>query len=377
MRIKPFTCLVLFLALGARAAFAAGVSDPTSLSLRDETKNAIDKGLSFLRKQQKADGSWSSADYPALTALPLRAFLHVPSGEYKAGEPFIDKGFDYIAGCAHPNGAIFKKDELLNYNTSICIMALADANEPKYADIIKAGRRHIIGEQQLLGKDNPLDGGIGYGDDDPHSDLSNMEAALEALAYTKNYRDVSEKSKDLDYRAAIGFIQRCQNLPGVNQEKWASDDPKNKGGFIYYPGFSEAGKMDLGNGKVALRSYGSMSYDGLLSYIYADVKKDDPRVQAVLDWLQKNYTLEENPGLGPQGRFYYYHTLTKALSTTGTGLLTLPGGKTTDWKSDLVQELVKLQKPDGSWANTNGRWLEKDPVLVTSYCVLVLDMVAR
>ncbi len=119
-----------------------------------------------------------------------------------------------------------------------------------------------------------------------------------------------------------------------------------------------------------------MSYDGLLSYIYADVKKDDPRVQAVMDWLQKNYTLEENPGMGAQGRFYYYHTLAKALSTTRTGKLVLPGGKSADWSADLVNELVGLQKPDGSWANTNGRWLEKDPVLVTSYCVLVLEMIA-
>ena len=41
-------------------------------------------------------------------------------------------------------------------------------------------------------------------------------------------------------------------------------------------------------GRVALRSYGSISYAGLLSYIYADLKRNDPRVLAVFEWLRRN-----------------------------------------------------------------------------------------
>ena len=37
------------------------------------------------------------------------------------------------------------------------------------------------------------------------------------------------------------------------------------------------------------RSYGTMTYAGLLSYIYADIKADDPRVTTALDWLRANY----------------------------------------------------------------------------------------
>jgi squalene-hopene/tetraprenyl-beta-curcumene cyclase len=33
-----------------------------------------------------------------------------------------------------------------------------------------------------------------------------------------------------------------------------------------------------------------------------------------MDWLRGNYTLEENPGMGPQGYFYYLHLMTKALT---------------------------------------------------------------
>ena len=47
--------------------------------------------------------------------------------------------------------------------------------------------------------------------------------------------------------------------------------------------------------------------------IYAGVTKDDPRVKAAYEWIQKHYTLDENPGMGGNGLYYYYHTFAKAL----------------------------------------------------------------
>jgi squalene-hopene/tetraprenyl-beta-curcumene cyclase len=209
--------------------------------------------------------------------------------------------------------------------------------------------------------------------------MGNTLAALEALYYSK--RLVEDQSlagaRDLNWEAAINFLQSCQNLPAYNKEKWASDDPKNKGGFIYYPGHSMAGaETNAATGRVALRSYGSISYGGLLSYIYANLGKDDPRVLAVFDWLRKNYTVEENPGMGPQGLFFYFHTMSKALSIYGVDELEIAGQKI-NWRKDLGMRLINLQKQDGSWANENGRWWEKDPALVTSYSVLALEMLSR
>jgi squalene-hopene/tetraprenyl-beta-curcumene cyclase len=117
-----------------------------------------------------------------------------------------------------------------------------------------------------------------------------------------------------------------------------------------------------------------MSYAGLLSYIYADMKKDDPMVQAAFTWLQKNYTLEENPGMGQEGLYYYYHTMAKALTSYGADKLTLSDGKEIDWRHQLALKLLNLQREDGSWANENGRWWEKDPVLVTAYAVITMEM---
>jgi hypothetical protein len=95
----------------------------------------------------------------------------------------------------------------------------------------------------------------------------------------------------------------------------------------------------------------------LLSYIYADLKRDDPRVTAAFDWLRGNYTLEENPGMGPSGYYYYLQMMSKALSVYGVNELQLQDGKTVDWRRQLVSKLLKLQQADGSWRNENERWM--------------------
>jgi len=129
--------------------------------------------------------------------------------------------------------------------------------------------------------------------------------------------------------------------------------------------------------RVAWRSYASISYAGMLSYIYADLKKNDPRVTAVFDWLKQNYTLDENPGMKDAGLFYYYHTMTKALRAYGIETLDLPNGRQVDWSRDLALKLIQLQQSDGSWVNANARWFEKEPALVTCYALLSLELLWR
>ena len=132
---------------------------------------------------------------------------------------------------------------------------------------------------------------------------------------------------------------------------------------------SQAGETDSGG----LRSYGSMTYAGLKSMIYAGVGPDDPRVKAALKWIQKHYDLQSNPGLGNAGLYYYYHTFAKALDAIGDEVLKDDKGQLHDWRAELVAELAKRQQPDGSWVNENARWLEGDPNLVTGYALLALS----
>ena len=123
----------------------------------------------------------------------------------------------------------------------------------------------------------------------------------------------------------------------------------------------------MSQAKERSRSYGSMSYAGLKSMIFAGVKADDPRVKAVVAWLQKNYSVKENPGMGAAGLFYYYHLMSKSLDALGQP--TFEDAKHTkhDWRNELATELLGRQQADGSWANENKQWMEGDPNLTTSF----------
>lgn len=347
---------------------------PSDISFRNEVQLAINKGLSWLQANQNTNGYWSTADQPALTALALTAFMGEPSGDYQAHPTAaIVRGYQFITANAKPDGSIYAKG-LQNYNTSICMMGLVAARNPQFDPLLRRGRQWIISQQ--VHTNSVLDGGVGYGDHGPYSDMNNTFTALQALYYSK-YVDADKPApggKDLNWAAAIHFIQSCQNLPAYNKQSWVSTDPRDQGGFVYLPGESKAGSFTNAQGRVALRSYGSISEAGLLSYIYADLQRDDPRVRAAFDWLRNNYTINENPGMGPQGLYYYLHLMTKALTVYGVDQLPTADGRAVDWRKDVAMKLINLQKADGSWANANGRWLEHDPALVTSYSLMSLEI---
>ena len=133
----------------------------------------------------------------------------------------------------------------------------------------------------------------------------------------------------------------------------------------------------MSGGRTALRSYGSMSYAGLLSFVYAEIPRDDERMRAALQWLSENYTIEENPGLGKQGLFYYFYLMTKALSASSVEELRTKDGKRVAWARPLALRMMDLQAAEGWWENDVARWMEKDRVLVTAYCVTALSLLAR
>jgi squalene-hopene/tetraprenyl-beta-curcumene cyclase len=364
------------------ACCALHVSAAQSEGMKSRVSKLIQGGTNWLESSQNEAGWWSTADHPAVTGLALVAMKGDPSGKFKSNEnKTIQDALKYIDSCYHEDGGIYRIN-LTTYNTAICLMSMVAVGDPSLNDRILKSREYLIGMQSDFGDkgvlDHPMDGGIGYGSKYDHSDMGNTLQALEALHYSQHLAQDQPASSNqkLDFAAAIQFLQNCQNLTSVNKQDWASDDEANKGGFIYYPGLSKAGEYkDPVTGRVALRSYGSISYGGMLGYAYAKLGKESPQVQAVLEWLQANYTLEENPAMGMQGLFYYYHTMAKALTAYGVETLELKSGEKVNWREKLVNKLASLQNDNGSWINENGRWWERDPALVTSYAVLALEKI--
>lgn len=357
---------------------------PAPTVTRAAVQQAIDKGVTWLLSNQNSNGWWSTAEQPAVTALALTALNREPSRRFTRQRPSeLSRAYEFILGSVKPDGSIHR-GALANYNTSLSLVALSTAEDPNFLPVIRQARAYLAGTQidfEEKGKiDSPFDGGVGYGSKYQHSDLNNTLAALEAMraseaALPKDAPAGAPPVADLNWAAVASFIQNCQNLSSHNSADWVSTDPKDRGGFVYYPGQSMAGGVtNAATGRVALRSYGSISYGGLLSYAYAKVDRQDPRVVAVLDWLQSNYTLEENPGMGPQGYFYYLHLMTKALTAAKIDTLKLADGREVRWREEVARRLLELQQPNGSWINENKRWWETDPNLVSSYVLLSLEL---
>ncbi len=389
MQTKPLGRFLLAAAVFCGLWLGSGAqpvppSVPTHAPTRQEVHAAIGRGLAFLQTAQNSNGWWSTPDQPAVTALVLTAMNLEPTRRLQRSRTSeMNRGFDYLLSCVKPDGSI-QRSGLANYNTSLSVMALTTAADTNFLPVILKAREFIASTQVDMGvkgtNDTPFDGGVGYGSKYDHSDMNNTLAAIEAMRasealFRKGVPGSDAPVPDLDWQAVAHFLQNCQNLPVTNTADWVSDDPKDRGGFVYYPGHSMAGGATHSHtGKVALRSYGSMSYGGLLSYIYARLDKEDPRVVAVMDWLRSNYSLEENPGMGRQGFFYYLHLLTKALTIADEDRLTLADGTEVAWRDQVAARLLELQRDDGSWMNPEPRWWEADPVLVTSYAVMTLEM---
>lgn len=379
-------CFILYLLIFAIFSIAQPTAEPPTTpspvptqptaelpaGLSAETYQAslvsIDRGIAYLRSQMQESGTLFD---PGLTALALTSILR--SKRYQpSDEEWIAKGLESLISFQKPDGGIYR-DQLISYTTSVAIMALTSRPDIaiKYADEIQKAKNFLLtfqyDEGESYTKENCLFyGGIGYGKSG-RPDLSNTNLALEAL------REAGVKADDPAMQKAITFLQNCQNNSETNSQAWASND----GGFIYYPGVSYAGTTTLPNSATGQRSYGSMTYAGIKSYIYANVSQDDPRFKAAWAWVQKNYDLTQNPGIGEQGLFYYYHTFAKTLALMDIPAVIDEQGVAHYWREDLAQTLIAKQLEDGSWKNNNPRWWESEPRLVTSYSVMCLVLCTR
>ena len=328
---------------------------------------AVAKASAFLIEQGQADdGSFSAQAGPAVTALAVTALVKTGT---PTDAPAVRRGLESLLRFRQEDGGIHPADSAVaNYETSIALVALAACNrDGRYDGQIKSAQAFVRGLQwddgEGHGAADPAHGGAGYGRK-KRPDLSNTAFLDEAL------RELGAGADDPAIQRALVFVSRTQNLEGPhNTLPFPAKNPD--GGFYYTPaagGESQAGTTPEGG----LRSYGSMTYAGLKSMIFAGLTRNDPRVKAAIEWLAKRYTFAENPGLGDAGLYYYFHTAAKALDALGEDSFVDASGAKHAWRSELADALITRQQADGSWVNANPRWMEGDPNLVTSYALLAL-----
>ncbi len=381
--------------LVASLVLAVGVfvlSGPNALADRNEKKltridplvqkqadEAQKRALEYLAASQQPDGGWEGhqGSDPAISALVAKCFAQHP--DYGSNHPVVRRAFDFILKYVQQDGGIYVAEQgLQNYYTSVVLMALTTSDDPEIKKVVANAQKYLSKLQWDEGEERDRSdvfyGGAGYGQH-KRPDLSNTQMMLEAL------HDSGLSPEDPVFKKAEAFISRCQMLEQTNDQLFAKG---GDGGFIYSPangGESKAGFNPLGAGesddKKVLRSYGSMTYAGLKSLLYAQVGKDDIRVQRAIGWIRNHYTLSQNPNMpesqSKQGLYYYFHTFARALDAWGEDVIVDQDSVRHQWRADICSELIKLQRKDGSWVNEVDRWFESNPNLVTAYAVLAIQ----
>ena len=344
-------------------------------------RQSIDKAIVYLRSTQDTVGGWVT---PRTTIGPTTVIL---AGLLDAGvdidDPMIRNGLRYVEAMTGEDGGIYTPDGFLqNYETSCAIMMFARANaahkkkhgtEP-YTELLVRAERYLRGQQfdesKGLTPAHPNYGGVGYGRG-TRPDMSNINFFLDAL------KALGAEPDDPAIQKALIFVSRCQNLESEHNNMPflalnAANNPEFlDGGFIYYNQPDPEGTRET----EGLRSYGGMTYAGLRSMIYAGLTPEDKRVAAALSWISKNYSVTENPGRGAAGLFYYYMMMARTLEVKQLTLLEDAGGAKHNWRADLSEHLISLQREDGSWINDGSRqYMEGDANLVTGYVLMVLAL---
>jgi squalene-hopene/tetraprenyl-beta-curcumene cyclase len=380
-RPAHFSACVFCVILAALAVILAGLwptaADAAPLprqgSDAKQWNETVDKAIAFLRKSQAEDGSFSKDKSIGITGVVVAGLLE--TGKVDVSDPMVKKALAYIASQVNTKEGHIAgqnpKQQLKNYVTAVNVLALAAANKQggqfsrEVAMAAKFLKELQWDEGEKIDRNNPYYGGFGY-DSKGRPDMSNSQFALEAL------QAAGISAEDEAMKKAQIFVSRSQNLKSEHQDQpWAGKI--NDGSFIYNP--TET-KNDPGSDG-SFPGYGSMTYAGIKSLIYAGVSKDDKRVQAALTWIRKNYTVDANPGLpgarSQQGLYYYYTTMAKCMEVLGIDQFEDEKGVKHDWRGDITAALAKRQTANGSWTNPTDRWFEGDPNLVTAYALLALS----
>ena len=344
----------LMTVLAISAALSAVAAERTPLD------DAFAKGAQFLLGAQQPDGHWSDAQMPALTALPVWALAGLPG--YDAA---VSNGVAFVLSTQREDGGFYVPKPgrggsgLGNYNTAVCLSALFDSKRAPTAALLKA--REYIASSQLTG-DDTMAGGFGYDKVSRRriADLSNTSYALSAMAKTAALEEFREGGKrvDLDWEQALAFVDRLLKTDGPDI-----------GGAAYNSSTPQGGTATNAQNKVSLKAYGAMTYAAVLSMCSAKLDRGDPRVRLAIEWIDRNWSVDENPGMGAQGLYYFYDIMTRALKAAQVEKV-----GSHDWKRELSAKIISLQREDGSWFNANNRFWESDPVLCTAFAMLALEL---
>lgn len=308
----------------------AGAAPPSSLPRTVETsaqelitpraEQAIERGLQYLVRSQRADGSFGSGTnyegHVAVTALSGMAMLASGSspGRGPYGEP-LERAVDYVLDNVTATGLITAPEHRnMNpmYGHGFATLFLAEVygmtNDDRIRDKLKLAVKLIISSQNK-------EGGWRYFPVRREADVSATVCQMMALRAARNAGIAVPKST---VDACVEYIRRCQNPDG---------------GFAYM----------LSGGGMGMGSLMPRSAAGVVVLYNAGVY-EDPQIERGLRYLQEQAF---QPMQFRQEGFYYYGQYYAAQAMWYAG-----GDNWRRWFPRVRDDLISQQQVAGNWTDS-------------------------
>ncbi len=355
-------------------AILAVVSLAESGQADDRVHRAVASATRALIAAQSPDGAWRSKTYgafkdgPSLTPSVLKAVVFAPTVE--GSEDTRLRGARYLAAQVGAEGRLYPI-----YFDSATTLALSKVYVPggreALSECLADLRRRQLVEPLGWAPDDPAYGAWGYAVEpsikrdvgrEVDADLSSTLFAVGALRLGGAMVD------DPAIRKALRFIERCQNFN-------TGDPTLDDGGFFLTP--TDPARNKAGESKVGrFHSYGSATADGLRALLRCGLPPDHPRVASCLRWLKQNFSSNTVPGTfeGPREdereATYYYYCWSIAHAFRSLGVRTFDSnGRKVNWAAEIADELIRRQRPDGTWSNRFSASKEDDPLVATPFAL--------
>lgn len=327
-------------------------------------ESTINKGLTWLRNQQNADGSWDyepSSEYgrPGMAALGALCFIQAGL----AYDSVVVDAIDYLINRFEVDQDDGKSIYHSTYETSMATTTLIayNATLPTYDSELDSLIEDAIAWLVVTQNDetwevipsDPWYGGWRYGDDHQSSDLSVSQWAILALSTYENFNPDGLDAYDPTLWSKVDtFVRRCRG-GYMDDTQWYYD-----GGFTYTP--STEDWRDWGGG-----SYGSMTAAGIWGLYLSGSEPDDGNITSALDWINNSgQIVDGNPHSGRSFEYYWYLSASKAF---------LMAGRESDqwWYDEITEHLNTHMIYESSsrayWDNTMGG---EPPVFATVQAIL-------
>lgn len=318
-----------------------------------EVDARISRGIDYLVRSQKADGSFGPSDSISgdvgTTGLAVQALADSTLETTPERLRAIGRGLRFLENRIQADGLAYDPSEGLRvFKTAMAARAFSESNIPRY-------RARAVELMARIGSTTRFES---QSTDDAHAAEGSEGHATAELLKALSAEPGTDQATD----RAIAFLLQLDHSTteaGEAHSATASTIPHDQPGYV--------------------------SYESLPSLIYRDLSLEDADVIAVLKALREKFTLAENPDLtrrfarqsksaGEQGLYFNLLVVARVLSLLPDTEFVTDSGARHDWVALLSQRLCSLQMQDGSWSNSDPRWWEGSPALTTSYAILTLRL---